>query len=836
MDLITNNDDRYKWFLTKTAPDAYSKPDSIENNTEWNRAIVPGTVAQSLECLNTWNINCHKNFDDSDWWYKTSFPSDLKNNDCTYIDFEGLATICEIWLNGDLLLTTDNMFKHFHLNLTDKIQKNNELYLCFRSLNKHLGIKRKRPSWKTRLIKNQQLRWVRTTLLGKIPGWTPPVSAVGPWKPILITNGNYIRNLNLQSKVISNNGGEVEFKCDYIQSTVMPEQVKLKIGDTETLLTISKSGDHYSLHGKLNIPKIDLWFPHTHGTPVLYNAKLEIKVNDSILNINLPSIGFKTIELDIQNNDFNIKINNRKIFCRGAVWTNNDIISLVGNESELEKTLVLMKKSGANMIRIGGTMCYEQDKFYSLCDQLGIMIWQDFMFANMDYPGEDEHFLNSVKDEIRQQLNRLSPHPSLTIYCGNSEIQQQVCMMGLNNESYNNIIFDKIIPQSCQELHTEVPYIPSTPTGGSLPIHTDKNLSHYYGIGAYLSDISDLRRHNVKFTSECLGFSNLPDLKSRNSILDGEIPVIHNPEWKRRTPRDSSAGWDFEDVRDHYLKSMYDIDPVEARSFDTETYLQYSEICTGEIMSMAFNEWRSNNSQCNGALVWFMKDLWLGAGWGIISANNIPKACYYYLKRSWQPINIHITDEHLNGQQIHCNNESQEPFSGYMKFDIINEYYDIVESTKQNICIKENSNISTDTSTLFQRFIDINYSYKFGPTVYLFSVASLYDSNDNLISISSCLLQNKKLIKTPSECISIKAYKTSNSTYTIKIISEKFIYAASIQSNNCIANDNYFNLLPGTEKNIELTINNENHKKLIAYFNAINIDSDIKIKVTEEKP
>ena len=170
----------------------------------------------------------------------------------------------------------------------------------------------------------------------------------------------------------------------------------------------------------------------------------------------------------------------------------------------------------------------------------------------------------------------------MALFCGNSEIQQQIAMLGFDKSTWEIDFYEKTLVKFCQELAPNHPYISSSPSGGELPFRSNQGLSHYYGVGAYLCPVSELRKHDVKFTSECLGFSNIPETKTRNEVLNGQTPVSHNPIWKQRTPRDTGTGWDFEDVRDHYLEKLFSVNPVKLRSFDPERYMQLSEIVTSE--------------------------------------------------------------------------------------------------------------------------------------------------------------------------------------------------------------------------------------------------------------
>src|SRR5262249_10571686 len=156
------------------------------------------------------------------------------------------------------------------------------------------------------------------------------------------------------------------------------------------------------------------------------------------------------------------------------------------------------------------------------------------------------------------------------------------------------------------------------PSGGVLPFHVRDGIAHYYGIGAYRRTPAELRQADVKFSSECLGFSHIPEPETVNRVMGGALPALHHPRWKQRVPRDAGPGWDFEDVRDHYLQHLFAVDPVALRSFDMPRYLQLSRVVPGEVLHQAFSEWRGGHSHNQGGLVWFYKDLWPGAGWGIV--------------------------------------------------------------------------------------------------------------------------------------------------------------------------------------------------------------------------
>ncbi len=822
------------WHLIETAPDLFLEPANlVSDDFDWIPASVPGTVAQAMSAAGRWSLGDQFDFDSRDYWYKTEFKLLESEQQRSLLHLDGLATLCEVWVNGRRVVESDNMFLAHQVDISDFVQADNSLYLCFRSLTAALAQRRARPRWKTGLVDRQQLRWFRTTLLGRIAGWTPPVAPVGPWKAISISQQLTPLNVNVMP-VLHGKRGVVQFSCDLNHVDGEPVTAVLSVNGTEVTLDLKEldSGSH--VYGELHLDNVTPWLPHTHGTPQLYEASLSIKTPTTARLHPLAPVGFKKVAIDRSNNNFSIVVNGKKIFCRGACWTVNDIVSLMGDLRSLERTLLLMRDAGANMIRIGGTMVYEQDRFYQLCDELGMMVWQDFMFANMDYPVEDEDFNASIISEARQLLTRLRKHVCVTIYCGNSEVEQQVAMLGMPAEIGSNDFFRSQLAALCREHHPAVPYLTSTPSGGDLPFHTDVGVTHYYGVGAYRLPVSDVRQHQVKFSPECLGFSNMPVAQTRNGLFDGKIPVIHHPKWKERVPRDSGAGWDFEDIRDHYLAQRFLVNPVRLRSEDNAFYLALSEIISGEVMAQVYAEWRSKQSCCAGALVWFLKDLWPGAGWGVIDSRGLPKAVYYYLKRSWQPVNVAITDESLNGLHIHINNETERELSGELEVLLLNEFSTVIASKKVAVVIVPGSIARVRLDQLLAMFLDTTYTYRFGPSKHVVVAARLTDSAGSELGCAhyfpdDSLPRIEDRVKLEAEMAA-----SGDDGYLLRLLCDKSLYAVNIDIPGFLPDENFFHLLPGVEKTVRIFRDNHHVKKIRGYVGAVNLRDDIRIKVSAD--
>jgi len=521
------------------------------------------------------------------------------------------------------------MFAYHDVDVSALIQERNELSIVCRSLSAALRERRRQPPaarWRTRVVAEQQLRWFRTTLLGRAPGFAPEPEPVGPWRPVTLLRRRQIV-VEDWSRQVDLDGSDgligVDLHLRPLESDAKPVSGRLLSADTSALLEVEECGDRYHARAALRIPNVLRWLPHTHGEPALYPLRVELQLRDgSTVTFDDVPVGFRSIETGANPGEqgLAVKINGVSIFCRGVVWTPPDPVAFGASPSVVRERLQLLRDGGFNLIRLAGTTFYECEIFHRLCDELGLMVWQDMMFANMDYPFEDPGFRQAIRTEAEAELSRLGRHASTTVICGNSEIEQQVSMLGLDPAAGRGPFFGEELPRIAAQCCPGIPYIPSAPCGGDLPFRTRSGVANYFGVGAYLRPLEDARRAEVRFASECLAFANLPEpemIEKMALATPGGISPTH-PAWKRAVPRDSGAGWDFEDVRDHYLKLLYSVDPVALRYSDASRYWELSRMVSGELMAEVFGEWRRPASPCGGGIILWSADLEPGAGWGIL--------------------------------------------------------------------------------------------------------------------------------------------------------------------------------------------------------------------------
>ncbi len=787
------------WEVCVTEAGHCESPANLQKLVDWLPAPVPGTVAAALQKARRWTLDQPAPLHDKDAWYRVA----LSGRGLQVLRLAGLATIAEVYLDGVLILSSDNMYISYDIDIL--LSGEHELTLCFRAMLPALAAtKGQRARWRTVLASPASLRFKRTTLLGHMNGWCPPVHIVGPWRAIelISTTENALAILASDVRTsLEGKRGTVHVGLSLLHPPAVSTVFEIVCGGLRQPMRWTSPTQ---LGGTLHLEGVAPWWPHTHGRPHLH----ELHVEAPNCRIEFDAVGFRTIAVDRgrDGEGFGLIINGEPVFCRGACWTSADIVKLDADPARYRHLLELAVEAGMNMLRISGTCVYESDLFYRLCDELGILVWQDYMFANFDYPISEAGFARSVEIEVQQFLDRTSTSPCLAVLCGGSEVLQQAAMLGLTQSAFSSPLYDEILPRLSQNLRPDVVYLPNSPSGGNLPFVADTGVSHYYGIGAYLKPLEDARRANVRFASECLAFAHVPD---------------HSAYQKERVPRDNGASWDFEDVRDHYLGLLHDVDAVQLRNEDPVRYLELSRAVTADIIEATFVEWRRKESPTNGALVWTFQDLWEGQGWGVIGADGMPKSSWYAMKRVLSPVHLGLTDEGVNGLRIHWRNETSEVINASLHFVCLRDGVMPVRETETPLQMPARASGSINATEPLGSFFDTTYTYRFGPPAHDTCIATLSATNSGLPIGQSFYFPLGRKTERSAVAIEATLEKVGNA-WGLVLRCEQLARRVYIEDAAFAPDDNWFHLAPGREKHIELRKRNAGTAAPVGSVRAVN--------------
>lgn len=800
---------------TACAPDVRT-PDRL-GDLPFSAARVPGTVPGAADA--------------QEHWFRCRFESQPASpGEQVILNIGGIATLSEVWLNGRSILRSDSMFASHAVDVSSLLrERGNELLIACRSLSAALRAKRGRQPharWRTRIVSEQQLRWFRTSILGRAPGFAPGPPPVGPWRPIELERRRHIA-AGAWSRRVELDGPagmvQIEFHTRELRDGARPVSGWLRSDQYAAKLEWEGS----RARALLRIPHVRRWWPHTHGEPALYPLRAELRLEDrgEVCFDDLPA-GFRSLECGT---DFGLKINGVPIFCRGVVWTPSD-------DRNAADRLRLLRGGGFNLIRVPGTGAYESETFHALCDQLGLLVWQDMMFANMDYPFEDAEFLSTVRGEAAIELAHAGRHPSTAVICGNSEMEQQVGMLGLDPALGRVPFFREELPRMAAQFCPGVPYVPSAPCGGDQPFRARSGVANYFGVGAYLRPLEDVRRAEVRFASECLAMANVPEpelIEKMTLDVPGGISPTH-PAWKRGVPRDAGAGWDFEDVRDHYLKLLYPVDPASLRYADARRYLEMSRMVSGEIMAEVFGEWRRPASPCAGGIILWGADLEPGAGWGILDSTGWPKAPYWFLKRLLAPHAVWTTDEGLNGVDVHVANDRPSPLEAWLRVALYAHGEQKTAEAERLILMSPHQSETFGLEEILGRFVDASYAYRFGPPCHTVIAVSLHASRGEAPFAQAFRFPvGRGADREPISGLGITAVGRlrSDGTAEVLVSSRRLAWGVRVAAAGALADDCYFGIEPGGSRRIRLSAVRPGAALSSLTVTAVNADGRIPVEM-----
>ena len=780
-----------EWAILQTSTTSYASP-AVLPITGWLPA-QPVPVAAALPAPEGgWTTAA---LDEGEFWYRVTLFSDAAG----ILRCDGLATIAEVWLDGRCLLQSYSMFVRHSLRVPAATGDRRIVYFCFRSTQAAMrGAKLRRARWRPRLASPQGLRAVRTSLLGRMPGWCPPVPCVGLWREVSwldAARGLPPKLLHSELRVgVDGLDGSVSADFQFANALLPDAVLELTVAGYSTRLLLTEAD---RATGTLIVPRPALWWPHTHGTPHMHDASL--RIDDTVLA--LDSIGFRTVAADLgtDGNGFRIRVNDVDVFCRGACWTSAGLAHMPWTKAALRPWLELARDAGMNMLRVGGTMAYEADGFFELCDELGIMVWQDLMLANFDYPETDPGFLASLTEEIEQLLRRTAGRACFTVLCGGSEVMQQAAMLGLPPDIWRLPLYEDVIPAIARRLSPSLVYVANSPSGGGWPFTTDIGVTHYYGVGAYRRPFDDVRRAGVRFASECLGLANVPCAETVERHLPGV--TTNDPRWKAATPRDPGASWDFEDVRDHYLKLLFAVDPVGLRVTDLERYLDLSRAVSCLVMEQVFAEWRRAGSTCAGGIVWQLQDLSPGAGWGVIDSDRRPKPAWHALRRAFRPRQIVITDEGLNGLTLHVVNENADPLDATVRLVCLRDGEIPIRAAEQRLVIAARATRCLTTRDMLRDFFDITGAYNFGPRTHDIVSASLWSREADGTAVQLATDHHMLAWSPPVRDLGLSAQAIKlGSGWAVRLTTRTFAQFCHFSVPDFSADEDWFHLPPVTER------------------------------------
>ena len=620
-----------------------------------NHGIIPDPFIGQNERQVQW-------VDKEDWIYETTFDlnDDETSRDHVNLVFEGLDTYADVYLNDSLLISTDNMFLGWEVPVKSLLkEKGNNLKVYF-----HSPIKHDLPKYDSipyhyyagndhsedgGMFDKKVSIFARKAQYQYGWDWGPRLITSGIWRPVYLESYSgpviedlYFRTLSIKGKT-AKMAVDIEISSDEtIKNCAISISDK---NDGKQFLTknvnIAKGDNKIFLEFTVNNPK--LWWSNGLGKAHLYNFNVELKQKGKLLADASQKTGIRTIELvreeDSDGKSFFFKLNGVPVFAKGANYIPQDNFVPRVDDDKYKKLLEDAKSANMNMLRVWGGGIYENDRFYELADSLGLMVWQDFMFACSLYPGDDG-FLNNVKEEAKQNVKRLRHHPSISLWCGNNEILEAWQYWGLRkgyreagveDKLWNEYasLFHELLPEVVEEYAPGAYYVASSPAADLTESRDSKRGDvHMWNVWVWDQPIEVYDSLSGRFISE-YGFQSYPDystiLKYAPDLADHSVDsnVIR---WHQK------AGPISFDRMQRYLDENY------PQHKDFKSLVYQSQLLQGDAVKKGIEAHRRQKPYNMGSLYWQLNDCWPVMSWSSIDYFGNWKPLHYYAGKAFDDI------------------------------------------------------------------------------------------------------------------------------------------------------------------------------------------------------
>jgi len=773
---------------------------------DWYPATVPGCVHTDLldnklieDPFFRDNEKKVQWIENEDWEYKCEFEISerLYSREFIQLVFKGIDTYAEIFLNSKPVLSADNMFREWEVDCKKYIVPGkNKLLIRFRS------------SAKNDLEKAKQLPYVlpdNRVFTRKAPyqsgwDWGPRLVASGIWRPVIIKAWDNLKIIDINIVQVSVFKEKANLNVVFEVQSSKEQSAELSVDIDNKHFTISSDLvpgiNAISIPAEINHPR--LWWCNGLGESYLYNIKCSLKADNIIYSKITKKTGIRTLELlqepDSAGKSFYFRLNGHPVFIKGANYIPQDNFPPRVTEERYKKLIRSVTDANMNMLRVWGGGIYEEDIFYDLCNENGIMVWQDFMFACAMYPG-DTAFVENVRQEAICNIKRLRNHPCIALWCGNNEVdngwkdwgwQKQ---FGYSDKDSAKIwkdyqeIFHRLLPEVLAKYDPSRPYLPSSPLYGWG--HKENFLegdSHYWGVWWGQEPFEIFNTKVGRFMSE-YGFQAFPDIKTIKAFttpedmeINSEIMLSH-----QKHPIGNK-------LINTYMERDYNIPG------DFDHYIYVSQLLQAKGIIMAIEAHRRAKPYCMGTLYWQLNDCWPVISWSGIDSYGRWKALHYLVKKAYDDLLISFSEDN-NNINIYCVNDKIQPVNADLSIELISfrgkEYFE------KTIPVK----ISPGSGRIYytldkEKFNELNLNR-------VVLKATLSESGTAISENLYYFCQPKNLELTDPGII--RRIIPVNEGYRIILIAKSLAKNVYLSFDNYTGffTDNYFDLLPGKEVTVE---------------------------------
>ena len=779
----------------------------------WDEAVkarVPGCI--HLDLLRAKKIehpfcgdNEHKVawVHETDWEYSRAFVANerLLDSERVYLECNGIDTVADIIVNGRDIAHVENMYLAYRFDVKDAlVSGENTIRIQFTSPVKHIrSLVEKDPL----LSPGESIPGAAYTR--KSPSqwgwdWAPKLPTSGIWRSIRLAAYDTGRIEDLKVRQNHRRKGQVtldlEIAVERFHRAPCDITVRLRHPD-------GKVEDHqirpFGSRAKcsITIEKPKLWWPNGYGDHPLYTVEAILKSDDVELHKFTRPIGLRSIKLDQKKDrygrSFTFVVNGVRIFCKGANWVPADHFPARISDQHYRHLISGAAKANMNMLRVWGGGFYEDERFYDLCDQHGILVWQDFMFSCALYPRNDA-YLDSVRCEAEQVVTRLRDRACLALWCGNNEVEWFL-NTGVAGEKaatrkrqYQKIFHD-LLPSIVGRLDRDTTYWPSSPSSALKPFEDPNSQEsgdgHYWEVwGGQRLPLAAYRTAFHRFTTE-FGFQSLPAFetvksfaKTRDFNMTSRVMESH-----QKDPGGNGRIL-------HYLAQTFRL----PRNFEMMCYV--TQLLQAEAMRCAVEHWRRRRGRCMGALHWQLNDCWPAVSWSSIDYFGRWKALQYFARRFFSPVILSVVEDG-HTVELHATNDTTKPARSEVRWSLQDFDGNVIRKSKIKTKIEQERNKLLATLD----FSDELTGDAAGRTVLVHELlVNGKPAGRGMVAFAP--IKHLDLPRANIEC----QVKTDDDGYYIEVASDKTaqFVCLTVPRHDVIFSDNYFDLPAGRKTTVRV--------------------------------
>ena len=630
-------------------------------------------------------------YSEDDYIYETNFAVSEENKGAQkyYLRFKGVDTVSDIYLNGELIGSTENMHRIYEFDVTDIIRIDlNELKVHIHSPLEYIR----------RMNKNKPLWGVSSTIEGYPHirkahymfgwDWGPQLPDMGIWRSVelVCVVGGKIDSVYVSQEHRPNS---VKLAFDTSFSDLLSGKLRLEaeiMAPDGTKSVMDAAVNEKNVHMECLITNPARWNVRGYGKPDLYMVTLVLYKEGEPVDVREFNVGLRTIEVcrepDSEGEEFCFKVNGIKIFAMGANYIPEDQILSRCNAVRTKDLLKDCAAANYNMIRVWGGGIYTEDYFYDLCDKLGILVWQDMMFACSVYDGNNINFCTNVRNELVDNIKRARNHACLAMWCGNNEIESAWQYWGLpQDEDLKNgylRMFENIAPKVVEKYDPNTFYWPSSPSsGGGFNDSGAKNRGdiHYWEVWHSLKPFTDYKKYNFRFCSE-YGFESLPCMKTVRAFAEDKDLNLMSPVMEAHQKCDNGNE-----------KLMYYIAQMVHYPYTFENLIYASQIVQADAIRLNVEHMRRNRGVSMGSLYWQVNDSNPVISWSSVDYFGRWKALHYYAKKFYAPVLCSVDDSDSEKLVFNVSNEKVTEFNGTLRWRARRNNCDVIAEGECSVTV-----------------------------------------------------------------------------------------------------------------------------------------------------